>query len=163
MPKYTPQEIKPTKTYVVEPGIYPIEITNCVETISKGEKTSGAEMLRLVCEVKLPDGQKGPEIWEYLVFAPLQNLQKRIDEVLEALGIARIVGEEIDISPEDLIGKTGFAFVDYQMQVNPEDAKFNRIKRWIFGSELEKIKAKGTHAVAKANAYKPEENDDIPF
>jgi hypothetical protein len=156
MPSYKASEPKQAGRYNVDPGVYKIEIVNATEKLSQ----SGNPMIRLVCEVKLGDGTKGPEIWDHLVFTPKASW--KIDQVRAALGQAVVPGESVDIEAEDFVGKTAFAQIG-ETEGNEGDAKFNTIERWIFGSELEKIKAKGTHAVAKANAYKPEDNDDIPF
>jgi len=168
MPTYKQSEPKTNGKYFVEPGTYRVEIESAVEKIS----AQGNDMIKLVCRVLLPDGAKGPEIWDHLVFTP--KAAWKIDQFLASIGQAVVAGEEVNIDAGDLIGQTALAEIGEEPgQTNP-DHRFNTIERWLFGSErsewLESNRRPGDPApVVKKpeppkKVAKAEKNeDDIPF
>jgi hypothetical protein len=144
MPTYKQSEPKPV--YFVEPGTYKVEIVNAMEKLSK----AGNPMIKLICRVEIGDGAKGPEVHEHLTFT--EKAGWKIDQVREACGFAVVPGEEVDVQPEDFIGKTATVVLGEEEGADPGH-RFNTLERWM-----------SPKALAPAQIAKPaKETDDIPF
>lgn len=145
MPTYKQSEARPV--YFVEPGKYQLEVVSAVEKASQ----AGNPMIKLICKVLLPNGDKGPEIHEHLVFTP--KAAWKIDQFRAALGQAVVPGEEVTIEAEDFVGATAWALLGEE---DGADAghRFNKIERWMLPSEA----AQATKP--KTSAQEP---DEIPF
>jgi len=106
MPTYTQTEPKPV--YFVEPGKYKLEVVSAVEKLSQ----AGNQMIKLICKVILPNGDKGPEIHEHLTFTP--KAAWKIDQFRAACGQAVVPGEE---------------------EGTDNGHRFNKIERWMLPTE----------------------------
>jgi len=144
MPTYKQSEPKPV--YFVEPGTYKVEIVNAVEKLSK----AGNPMIKLICRVEIGEGAKGPEVHEHLTFT--EKAGWKIDQVREACGFAVVPGEEVDVQPEDFIGKTATVVLGEEKGADAGH-RFNTLERW--------VSPKASAPAPKAKAAK--ETDDIPF
>ena len=130
MPTYKASEPKKTEIYFVKPDVYEVEIRKAIEKVSQ---RSGNTMIKLTCAILMPDGGDGPEVWEHLVFT--EKAAWKIDQVLTAVEIAVIAGEDIDVQPEDLIGKRGVCLIGEEAGSENPEHTFNKIERWFFGDE----------------------------
>lgn len=143
MPTYTQTEPKPV--YFVEPGKYKLEVVSAVEKLSQ----AGNPMIKLICKVILPNGDKGPEIHEHLTFTP--KAAWKIDQFRAACGQAVVPGEEVTIEAEDLVGATAWALLGEEDGTDTGH-RFNKIERWMLPTE--------SAPKAKTSAA---EADEIPF
>jgi len=134
MPAYTAAKPE-TRGRQVEPGIYPAEIFDARETVSK----QGNPMIELFVQIK-----GGPLVKEHLVFTP--KAVWKVDIVRAAIGEAVIEGETIDITPDRFIGKS--ATVEVGIKDGDQGGKFNEIVQWVMPGK---------------SAAKPSADDDIPF
>jgi hypothetical protein len=161
MPSYKQSEPK-SGAFLVEPGVYAIEIVKAAEKTSQ----NGNPMISLTMEIKLPGGAVGPTVWDNLVFTPKASW--KIDQVLASIGRAIVPGEDCNVEADDLIGMDGVALIGEEPGAkNPSD-KFNCIDRWIYGEEKSEFlrtqrarKAQNPAPVQPAKA--DQENDDMPF
>ena len=144
MPKYTQSE--PRKTYFVEPGEYAVEIFHGELKLSQ----AGNEMIKLKCRVALPDGGEGPEVHEHLTFTA--KAAWKVDQVREACGFAVVPGEEVDVQPEQFVGKTARVVLGEEEGAD-SGHRFNTLERW--------MPPKASAPAPKAKPAK--ETDDIPF
>jgi hypothetical protein len=169
MPTYKASEPKKAEIYFVEPDVYEVEIKTAIEKISK----SGNPMIKLTCTILLPDGSNGPEVWEHLTFT--EKAAWKIDQVLSAIGIAIVAGEEVDVDPDQLIGKKGVCLVGEEAGAENPEHRFNKIDRWFFGEEKKQwLSGKKTESpVAKPKqstnptnqvaTHTDADGDEIPF
>jgi hypothetical protein len=127
-------------------------------------------MIKLTCTIIMPDGNDGPEIWEHLTFT--EKAAWKIDQVLAAVEIAIVAGEDIDVEPEQLIGKKGVCQIGEEAGAENPDHRFNKIERWFFGDEKKawlsgnrQVTATKTQPKPQAKPAAPslEEADEIPF
>ena len=126
MPTYTQTEPKPV--YFVEPGKYKLEVVSAVEKLSQ----AGNPMIKLICKVILPNGDKGPEIHEHLTFTA--KAAWKIDQFRAACGQAVVPGEEITIEAEDLVGVSAWALLGEEDGTD-NGHRFNKIERWMLPTE----------------------------
>ena len=160
MPTYKANEPKKAAIYFVEPNVYQVEIRKAIEKISQ----SGNPMIKLTCAILMPDGSDGPEVWEHLTFT--EKAGWKIDQVLSAVGIAYVAGEDVDVEPETLIGKRGICLIGEEAGAENPDHRFNKIDRWFFGDEKAKwvsSKKENNNVKPKAVVKQLDETDDIPF
>jgi hypothetical protein len=138
MPSYQASEpqIRPD---CVEPGDYTVEVINAEETISK----QGNEMIELKLKV-LPSGAI---LYDNLVFT--KNAFWKIDAFRAATGEKVIPDEEVDLQPDDLIGRTGRARLVIEEY---NQTKRNKVTAWL----LPKVNA----APAQEGGL---DDDNIPF
>jgi hypothetical protein len=166
MPTYKANEPKKAAIYFVEPDVYEVEIRKAIEKISP---KSGNPMIKLTCAIIMPDGNDGPEVWEHLVFT--EKAAWKIDQVLSAIGIAIVAGEEVDVDPDQLIGKKGVCLIGEEAGAENPEHRFNKIDRWFFGEEKKQwLSGKKTNTAtiapkAKSNVVEKslDEADEIPF
>jgi hypothetical protein len=143
MPTYTQTEPKPV--YFVEPGKYKLEVVSAVEKLSQ----AGNPMIKVICKVILPNGEKGPEIHEHLTFTP--KAAWKIDQFRAACGQAVVPGEEVTIEAEDLVGVSAWALLGEE-EGTDNGHRFNKIERWMLPTES-----------APKPKTSPAEADEIPF
>ncbi len=143
MPTYTQTEPKPV--YFVEPGKYKLEVVSAVEKLSQ----AGNPMIKVICKVILPNGDKGPEIHEHLTFTP--KAAWKIDQFRAACGQAVVPGEEVTIEAEDLVGVSAWALLGEE-EGTDNGHRFNKIERWMLPTE--------SAPTPKTSAA---EADEIPF
>jgi hypothetical protein len=169
MPTYKASEPKKAEIYFVEPDVYEVEIRKAIE---KTSQRSGNLMIKLTCTIIMPDGNDGPEVWEHLTFT--EKAAWKIDQVLAAVGIAIVAGEDVDVEPEQLIGKKGVCLVGQEAGSENPDHRFNKIERWFFGDEKKEwlsnrksssaIKSPKPSAPKKqAEVFTDADGDEIPF
>jgi hypothetical protein len=119
------------------PGEYQIEIISAEEKLSK----AGNDMIVLKCKVIKNGEATGAKITEHLVFTPKAFF--KVDQVRAAIGETIIPDEEVDVTPDDFIGKRARV----TLGVNPDDDRWNEINAWL----------------PPAKAEKDVDGDDIPF
>ncbi len=145
MPSYnasTPTE----RPDFVEPGDYQVEVTDAIETISKG----GHEMI----ELKLKTSA-GSYLYDFLVFIP--NAFWKIDSFRAATGEDVTPEEDVEITADDVIGRTGTARLVVE-EYNGK--KRNKVAAWLTAKPG---KTPAPKAAAKPATQATEQDDDIPF
>jgi len=128
----------------VEPGDYEVEIVDAIETTSK----NGHEMI----ELKLKTSE-GSYLYDFLVFIP--NAYWKIDAFRAATGENVVAEEDVEITADDVIGRTGSARLSVEEY---NGRKRNKVASWLTG--------KATPTAPKPSSQ-PEpgsdDNDNIPF
>src|SRR5690606_35821277 len=81
-------------------GDYPVTIVEAVETVSR---SSGADMIKLTLDAEGPDGTT-VKVFDYLVASP--SSAWKIDAFRRALGDDVVLGEAVELSASDLVGRT---------------------------------------------------------
>ena len=146
MPSYTAST--PTeRPDFVEPGDYQVEVIDAVETISK----SGHEMI----ELKLRTSP-GSYLYDFLVFIP--KAYWKIDAFRAATGEVVSPDDSVEITADDLIGRTGTARLTVEEY---NDRKRNKVAAWLMPKPGEQPAAKP--AAKPATPTKPADDDNIPF
>ncbi len=148
MPSYTAST--PTeRPDFVDPGDYQVEVTDAVETISKG----GHEMI----ELKLKTSA-GSYLYDFLVFIP--NAFWKIDSFRAATGEEVTPEDDVEITADDLIGRTGTARLIVE-EYNGK--KRNKVAAWLT-RKAGRTPAKATPSAKPAAQSQPNDtDDDIPF
>jgi hypothetical protein len=133
----------------VAPGDHQVEVIDAVESFSR----SGHEMI----ELKLRTSA-GSYLYDFLVFIP--SAFWKIDSFRAATGEIVTPEDDVEITPDDLIGRTGVARLvveDYNGK------KRNKVAAWL----TSKPGAKPTTPAQTKPATQPQptstEDDDIPF
>jgi hypothetical protein len=142
MPSYkasTPTE----RPDFVEPGDYQVEVIDAVETVSK----SGHEMI----ELKLRT-EAGSLVYDFLVFTP--NAFWKIDSFRAATGEQVSPEDDVEITADDLIGRTGTASLTIE-EYNTK--KRNKVAAWLTP------KISGKPAVIPAIKTRSARNENNPF
>lgn len=103
----------------VEPGDYEVEVVDATETLSK----SNHEMI----ELKLKTSE-GSYLYDFLVFIP--SAFWKIDAFRAATGEAVTPEQDVEITADDLIGRTGKARLTVE-EYNGK--KRNKVAAWITG------------------------------
>ena len=119
MPSYTASTPTERPDHV-EPGDYPVEVIDANETVSK----TGHEMI----ELKLKTSA-GSYLYDFLVFIP--NAFWKIDSFRAATGETVSPEEDVEITADDLIGRTGKARLTVE-EYNGK--KRNKVVAWIVGN-----------------------------
>jgi hypothetical protein len=169
MATYRASEPQKAKIYFVEPDVYKVEIRKAIESISM---KSGNSMIKLTCAIIMPDGSDGPEVWEYLTFT--NDAAWKIDQVLAAIGYAVVIGEEVEVEADQLVGKKGVCLVGEEAGAENPNQRFNKIKKWLFGDEKKEWLSKGSskQTITPSNPLPKTktipiqtdvEGDEIPF
>ena len=145
MPSYTSSAPTERPDHV-EPGDHQVEVIDAVESVSKG----GHDMI----ELKLRTGA-GSHLYDFLVFVP--NAFWKIDAFRAATGETVVPGEDVEITPDDLVGRTATARLAVE--------EFNGRKRNKVAAWLQPRGGKQAPAAKPAsNTPAPrDEDDDIPF
>ena len=104
----------------VEPGDYQVEVVDAVETTSK----NGHEMI----ELKLKTSE-GSYLYDFLVFIP--SAFWKIDAFRAATGESVTPEEDVEITPDDLIGRTGTARLALEEY---NGRKRNKVAAWLTGN-----------------------------
>ena len=116
MPSYTAST--PTeRPDFVDPGDYQVEVIDAIETVSK----TGHEMI----ELKLRTSP-GSYLYDFLVFIP--NAFWKIDSFRAATGEVVSPEEDVEITADDLIGRTGKARLSVE-EYNGK--KRNKVTAWL--------------------------------
>jgi len=117
MPKYTSQGEQEVKEFkLLEKGNHELEIVEAVEKMS----ASGNEMIKITLE------KDGAKVTDHLVFTPKAFF--KIDQLRGALGEAVNKGEEKEVSPSDLLGKTVTAMIDHE---DNDGKTYARVKYYV--------------------------------
>ena len=104
----------------VEPGDYQVEVVDAVETTSK----NGHEMI----ELKLRTSH-GSYLYDFLVFIP--SAFWKIDAFRAATGEEVTPDEDVEITADDLIGRTGTARLGVEEY---NGRKRNKVGAWLTGN-----------------------------
>ena len=128
----------------VEAGEYEVEVTDAIESLSK----TGHEMI----ELKLRTSA-GSFLYDFLVFIP--NAFWKIDSFRAATGETVRPADDVEITADDLIGRTGTARLIVEEY---KGKKRNKVAAWL-------IPRAGTKPAPMAPSQKPaaDEDDNIPF
>jgi hypothetical protein len=108
----------------VEPGDYEVEIVDAVETTSK----NGHEMI----ELKLKTSE-GSYLYDFLVFIP--SAFWKIDAFRAATGEAVTPDEDVELTSDDLVGRTGHARLSVEEY---NGRKRNKVAAWLTGNDTKK-------------------------
>ena len=122
----------------VEPGDYRVEVVDAVETTSK----RGHEMI----ELKLRT-EAGSYLYDFLVFIP--SAFWKIDAFRAATGENVTPEEDVEITADDLVGRTGTARLSVEEY---NGRKRNKVAAWLAGG--------GKLAAPKVNGTKLQHDDD---
>jgi hypothetical protein len=123
MPSYTANTPAERPDHV-EPGDYEVEVVDAIETMSK----SGHEMI----ELKLKTSA-GSYLYDFLVFIPTAFW--KIDSFRAATGESVAAEQEVEITPDDLIGRTGRARLALEEY---NGRKRNKVVAWLTGNSNQK-------------------------
>jgi hypothetical protein len=146
MPSYTAST--PTeRPDFVEAGDYQVEVIDAVETVSK----TGHEMI----ELKLRTSA-GSYLYDFLVFIP--NAFWKIDSFRAATGEQVSPEEEVEITGDDLIGRSGKARLSVE-EYNGK--KRNKVIAWLPPKPGETPAPKS--AAKPATQTRSTRNDNEPF
>jgi len=135
MPSFTIQKLKEQAPTLCKPGKYKVKIVDASDSVSK----NGNEVIELKLDVEMPDGTRGPRVYENLVFT--EKVFWRIQEFLAAIGNHPEEGTEVEVESGDLIDRTCEAVLEVDSYNGTDRMK---VKRWV-------------------PAPKPQVNDGIPF
>lgn len=97
--RYTSSNEAP-KFHVLPAGDYPVTVVEASETVSR---SSGADMIKLTLDAEGPDGAC-VKVFDYLVASP--SCAWKIDAFRRALGQEIVLGEAVELSASDLLGRT---------------------------------------------------------
>lgn len=149
MASYTtgnPEDIGP-KSELLPPGQVDFEVVEADARVSK----AGNDMISMVVKVRADNGSKGT-CFENLVFQP--NCFWNIDAFRAARGEDLTEGEDVEITPESVIGSTGQCIIAQEkitMGKRTGEMK-NIVKVWI--ARKEDGTARGQAVTAGAGAAK---------
>lgn len=148
MPSYNASAPSERPTHV-EPGDHQVEVIDAVESISR----SGHEMI----ELKLRTSA-GSYLYDFLVFIP--NAFWKIDSFRAATGEVVAAEDDVEITADDLIGRTGTA----RLIVEDYNGKQrNKVAAWL----PPKPGARPAMPAKTKPAAQPQpsstEDDEIPF
>jgi hypothetical protein len=87
---------------VLPEGEYPFE---CINAEAKVSSNSGNDMI----EVSLKIGKDGPVVRDFLMGG--EKTKWKLDNFRAAIGEQVKIREEVDINPDDFVGKTGRCFL----------------------------------------------------
>ena len=104
----------------VEPGDYQVEVVDAVETTSK----NGHEMIELKLKTL-----EGSYLYDFLVFIP--SAFWKIDAFRAATGEDVTPDEDVEITADDLIGRTGSARLAIEEY---NGRKRNKVAAWLTGN-----------------------------
>ena len=135
----------------VEPGDYEVEVIDAFETVSK----TGHEMI----ELKLKTSA-GSILYDFLVFIP--NAYWKIDSFRAATGEVVTPEDDVEITGDDLIGRTGCARLIIE---EFKGKKRNKVAAWLTRKAATKPAPRAVSTAKPATQPKPEadEDDNIPF
>ncbi len=148
MPSYTAST--PTeRPDFVDPGDYQVEVIDAIETVSK----TGHEMI----ELKLKTSA-GSYLYDFLVFIP--NAFWKIDSFRAATGEEVMPEDDVEITADDLIGRTGTTRLIVE-EYNGK--KRNKVAAWL--TQRTGSKPAATPAATPPTKPQPQsdEDDNIPF
>jgi hypothetical protein len=148
MPSYTAST--PTeRPDFVDPGDYQVEVIDAIETVSK----TGHEMI----ELKLRTSA-GSYLYDFLVFIP--NAFWKIDSFRAATGEEVTPEDDVEITADDLIGRTGTTRLIVE-EYNGK--KRNKVAAWL--TQRTGSKPAATPAATPPTKPQPQsdEDDNIPF
>jgi len=148
--RYTSSNEAP-KFHHLPAGDYPVTIVEATETVSR---SSGADMIKLTLDAEAPDGAT-VKVFDYLVASP--SSAWKIDAFRRALGEEVVLGEAVELSAADLLGRTLHARLKVEEFNGNEN---NKVDAWLAP------KAGGSTsrpAAPAAPAVQPEDDGNEPF
>jgi hypothetical protein len=144
MPTYTPKTENTIQT--VPPGQYKVQVEFAETKIGQ---QSGNEYIKMKLRVAMPDGSRGPVVFENMSFTA--KAEVITNAIRESLGFAVILNEPVSVEPEELMGRTAV------VKIKIDDDGYNKVAKWISPKELSAPAAK------PAPKTSPAEADEIPF
>jgi hypothetical protein len=148
MPSYnasTPTE----RPDFVDPGDFAVEVIDAVESLSR----SGHEMI----ELKLRTSA-GSYLYDFLVFIP--NAFWKIDSFRAATGEVVTPEDDVEITADDLIGRTGNARLSVE-EYNGK--KRNKVVAWLAPKAGSPLPTPAKAKPATQPQPRSTDDDDIPF
>lgn len=134
----------------VEPGDYDIEVIDAIETVSR----TGHDMI----ELKLRTSA-GSYLYDFLVFIP--NAFWKIDSFRAATGETVTPEDDVEITADDLIGRTGTARLVVEEY---KGKKRNKVAAWLTPKPGAQPSPQAARAPRPAPIPQPDAADDeIPF
>jgi hypothetical protein len=135
----------------VEAGDYEVEVIDAIETVSK----TGHEMIELKLKTTA-----GSILYDFLVFIP--NAFWKIDSFRAATGEAVKPEDDVEITGDDLIGRTGNARLIVE---EFKGKKRNKVAAWLTPRAGAKPASKAARTAKPAPQPQPQsdEDDNIPF
>ena len=154
--KYTSSNEAP-KSYHLPAGDYPVTIVEASETVSR---STGADMIKLTLDAEAPDGATA-KVFDYLVASA--SSAWKIDAFRRALGHEVVQGEPVELSAEDLIGRTLRA----RLKVEEFNGRANnKVEAWLAplaGSGNAPAPAPRASAPTAPTTVKKEDDANEPF
>lgn len=147
MAKYIVSQAEDRAFELPNAGAYTATVMDCEETKSKSNDNTMFEF-----RLSIVGGDGEFQFREYTVFTP--KMMWKVRQMLRAFGISP--SEDIDIDPNDLVGKTCEIKVKHETSGNYTNLK---VEEWIASKETEKPKKK--KQLDEKNDQV--EDDDIPF
>ena len=133
----------------VEAGDYEVEVIDAIETVSK----TGHEMIELKLKTTA-----GSILYDFLVFIP--NAFWKIDSFRAATGEAVTPEDDVEITGDDLIGRTGNARLIVEEY---KGKKRNKVAAWLTPRAGAKPAPKAARTAKPAPQPEAAEDDNIPF
>jgi hypothetical protein len=124
---------KPKTFEILPEGDYVLEIIKADHFIQQGGKTNGSDVL----EITFKSVEHGTEFQDRLIAHP--SCDWKIDLFVNCFSLAAKVGEEVDLDPENLIGRRGWCkvFIDTFKGRDGTDRQNNKIR--VFYTDKEKF------------------------
>ena len=97
MASYTQAAPTASRPDLVPNGEYKARVSGAEEKLTG----KGDTMIELKLDIEMPDGSKGPMVYDNLIFT--QACGWKIDQFRAAIGETVTPGEEIDVNADDLI------------------------------------------------------------
>lgn len=119
--KYTGQEIEQPEYKILDPGDYNFVVDDAQERDSK----SGNAMIAL--KLKVGDAPNDRNVYDYLVFDG--KSEWKLGTFLHAIGRHPGVGVEMEIDPNDLVGRSGRAKIKVELY---NGNKSNKVQDYLF-------------------------------
>jgi hypothetical protein len=141
MPSYKQEGMQPVP---IQPGKHKIEIEFAE---NKTSQKSGNDYIRIKCRT-----EGGAIIYDNMPFAP--GMGWKIDQMRESMGFAIVPGEEVNVEPEDLIGRCATVIIKLD---DKNENGYHKIDRWMSPREVQPNPASSL----KKSATK--DDDSIPF
>lgn len=135
--KYTGQEVEQPEYKILDAGDYNFVVDDAEERTSK----SGNSMIAL--KLKVGDVPNDRNVYDYLVFDG--KSEWKLGTFLYAIGRHPGVGVEMDIDPNDFVGRTGRAKIKIEMY---NGNKSNKVQDYLFDKNAKQ---------------QPPQSDTIPF
>ena len=123
MARFTPTGNQTPLQSSLKAGVYPCEVVGAKAKISKHGNFEQHSLRVRVYDEKNDDWE---DFWDLLTFS--ERAQWKLEEAMEALGIAFQVGVPVSIDAEDWIGKTGTVLLKEESE---DGQRRLRLNKWL--------------------------------